>query len=57
MFKIVETFLNLSKFENVALLGGVTMNGATIYSQAEDEIQRIEETIRQNEPPIMLGMG
>jgi len=48
---------NLSKFENVALLGGVTMNGATIYSQAEEEIQRIEETIRQNEPPIMLGMG
>ena len=37
---------NLSKFEGVALLGGVTMNGGTIYSQADEEIRRLEEEIK-----------
>ena len=33
---------NLSKFSGVAMLGGVTMNGETIFSQAQEEIQRLE---------------
>jgi len=37
---------NLSKFDGVALLGGVTMNGGTIYSQADEEIRRLEEEIK-----------
>ena len=37
---------NLSKFEGVALLGGVTMNGGTIYTQADEEIRRLEEEIK-----------
>jgi len=37
---------NLSKFNGVQMLGGVTMNGADIYSQAIDEIQRLEEQIQ-----------
>jgi len=37
---------NLSKFNGVSMLGGVTMNGETIYSQAQEELQRLEEQIR-----------
>ena len=36
---------NLSKFSGVAMLGGVTMNGETIYTQALEEQQRLEEQI------------
>ena len=49
---------NLSKFEGVALLGGVTMNGATIYSQADEEIQRLEEEIKlAYDMQPMMAMG
>ena len=49
---------NLSKFNGVAMLGGVTMNGETIYSQAQEEIEKLEELISiTNSPPIMFGMG
>ena len=37
---------NLSKFSGVAMLGGVTMNGETIYSQAQEEINKLEEQIQ-----------
>ena len=37
---------NLSKFQGVQLLGGVEMNGTEIYSQAQEEIQRLEEQIQ-----------
>ena len=37
---------NLSKFNEVAMLGGVTMNGDNIYTQAEEEIRRLEEEIK-----------
>ena len=37
---------NLSKFNGVAMLGGVTMNGEAIYSQAIEEQQRLEEQIQ-----------
>ena len=36
---------NLSKFSGVAMLGGVTMNGETIYTQAIEEQQKLEEEI------------
>jgi hypothetical protein len=48
---------NLSKFGGVAMLGGVTMNGETIYSQAIEEIQRLEEQMRLIEPPIAMFKG
>ena len=49
---------NLSKFSGVAMLGGVTMNGDTIYSQAQEEIEKLEELISvTNSPPMMFGMG
>ncbi|MEK9695296.1 MAG: hypothetical protein VW270_05995, partial [Candidatus Poseidoniales archaeon] len=37
---------NLSKFNGVEMLGGVTMNGAEIYSQAQEELTRLEEQIQ-----------
>ena len=37
---------NLSKFNGVSMLGGVTMNGENIYSQAQEELQKLEEQIQ-----------
>ena len=37
---------NLSKFNGVTMLRGVTMNGDTLYSQAQEELQRLEEQIQ-----------
>jgi len=37
---------NLSKFNGVAMLGGVQLNGETIYSQAIEEQSKLEEEIR-----------
>ena len=49
---------NLSKFQGVQLLGGVEMNGADIYSQASEEILRLEEQIQlayELPPDYMMG--
>ena len=49
---------NLSKFSGVAMLGGVTMNGETIYTQAQEELQRLEEQIQLSfETPIDYMVG
>ena len=49
---------NLSKFNGVTMLGGVTMNGAEIYSQAQEEIQRLEEQIQlAYELPVNYMIG
>ena len=49
---------NLSKFNGVATLGGVSMNGEQIYSQAIEEIQGLEEQIQlQFETPIDYMIG
>ena len=47
---------NLSKFNGVAMLGGVTMNGENIYSQAIEEIQRLEEQIQLAYETPVWGM-
>ena len=49
---------NLSKFSGVAMLGGVTMNGETIYSQAIEEQNKLEEQIQMAfELPINYMIG
>ena len=49
---------NLSKFNGVAMLGGVTMNGEAIYSQAIEELNRLEEQIQLSfETPIDYMVG
>ena len=50
---------NLSKFNGVATLGGVTMNGADIYSQSMEEINKLEEEIKEGafSTPINYMIG
>jgi gamma-glutamyl-gamma-aminobutyrate hydrolase PuuD len=49
---------NLSKFQGVTMLGGVSMNGAEIYSQALSEKTKLEEEIRSTfEAPISYMIG
>ena len=49
---------NLSKFQGVQLLGGVEMNGEAIYSQAQEELQKLEEDIQLAfETPIAYMVG
>ena len=49
---------NLSKFNGVAMLGGVTMNGETIYTQALEEQNKLEEEIQLAfELPVNYMMG
>ena len=49
---------NLSKFNGVAMLGGVTMNGEAIYSQAIEELNKLEEQIQLSfETPIDYMVG
>ena len=49
---------NLSKFQGVQLLGGVEMNGEAIHSQAQDEINKLEEEIQLAfETPIDYMVG
>ncbi len=36
---------NLSKFNGIQMLGGVTFNGADLYQQAENEIKQMEDTM------------
>lgn len=44
---------NLSKYNGVQMLGGITFNGQQIYNEANEEINKIEDKIREEwmEPP------
>ena len=49
---------NLSKFQGVAMLGGVQLNGEQIYTQAQEEINKLEEQIQLSyelPPNYMMG--
>ena len=50
---------NLSKINGVAMLGGVTMNGADIYSQATEEIEKLEREMQEGvfQAPIDYMIG
>jgi len=49
---------NLSKFEGIALPGGVTMNGTKIYEDAEAAIQKLEdEMIEKYSYPVDFLIG
>ena len=50
--------MNLTKFQNVQLPGGVTLNGEKIYSDAIEELTKLEEELRltYETPPLdMIG--
>ena len=49
---------NLSKFNGVAMIGGVTLNGVEIYQQASQDIEKLETEIRSTfelNPAMMIG--
>jgi len=49
---------NLSKFEGVQMLGGVTLNGAKIFEEANADIEKLEEQIQlayELPPNYMIG--
>ena len=49
---------NLIKFQGVAMLGGVQLNGEQLYSQAQEEINKLEEQIQLSyelPPQYMIG--
>ena len=49
---------NLSKFDGVAMIGGVTLNGRQIYSEALTDIEKLEQEIRSSyelNPAMMIG--
>ena len=49
---------NLIKFQGVTMLGGVTMNGETIYNEAKEEIATLEEQGRLTyETPVDFDIG
>jgi len=49
---------NLSKFEGVQLPGGVSLRGAEIFTEANEEVQRIEERVLlEYELPIDFMVG
>ena len=49
---------NLSKFNGVTMLGGVTMNGEQLYTQALEEQNKLEEEIQLAfELPINYMIG
>ena len=49
---------NLSKFNGVAMIGGVSLNGQQIFSEALQDIEKIETEIRNSfemSQPLMIG--
>ena len=49
---------NLSKFNGVAMIGGVSLNGQQIYSEALQDIDKLEQEIRSSfelNPAMMIG--
>tara|TARA_R110001592_G_scaffold61640_5_gene188038 strand:+ start:23860 stop:24675 length:816 start_codon:yes stop_codon:yes gene_type:complete len=49
---------NLSKFNGVTMIGGVSLNGQQIYSEALSDIENLEKEIRSTyelNPAIMIG--
>ena len=47
---------NLSKFQGIALPGGVTLDGQQIKQEAQEEIQRLEEEARLNHDMLPMDM-
>ena len=49
---------NLSKFNGVTMVGGVTLNGQQIYSEALEDVRKLEEEIRGTyESPVTYMIG
>ena len=47
---------NLSKFQGIALPGGITLDGQQLKQEAQEEIQRLEEESRLNHDMLPMDM-
>ena len=47
---------NLSKFQGIALPGGVTLDGTQMKQEAQEEIQRLEEESRLRHDMLPMDM-
>lgn len=48
---------NLSKYQNIQLPGGVTVDAVTMYNNAQEDISKIEQEIMVNLAPLQWFMG
>jgi hypothetical protein len=48
---------NLSKYQNIALPGGVTIDGQRLYDEGKSEAEAIEEQIMDRLAPLSFQMG
>lgn len=48
---------NLSKYQNIQLPGGVTVDSVTMYNNAQEDISKIEQEIMVNLAPLNWFMG
>jgi hypothetical protein len=48
---------NLKKFSGIQLPGGVTLDGDKLYSEAIDEIEKLEQDLMTKSAPLDFFMG
>jgi hypothetical protein len=48
---------NLSKYVNIALPGGVTIDGQRIYDEGKSEVEDIEDKVMNQLAPLEFQMG
>lgn len=48
---------NLRKYQNIALPGGIVLDGKAIHDEAVQEINKLEEDIIMNQAPLAFQMG
>ena len=49
--------VNIKKFSGIQLPGGVTLDGDKLYSEATQEIQDLEEELRNKSAPLDFFLG
>lgn len=49
--------VNIKKFQGLQLPGGVTIDGDKLYSEASDEIEKLETELRDKSAPLEFFMG
>jgi hypothetical protein len=48
---------NIKKFQGLQLPGGVVIDGDKLYSEAKEEIQELETSLRDKSAPLEFFLG
>jgi hypothetical protein len=48
---------NLSKYQGMQLPGGITVDASSMNSQAQEEIDKLEEFIKASQEPLQVYIG